>query len=247
LNVWDLLAVAVGLGMDAMSVCLGIGVRWHGPRQRFRLAWHMGLFQFLMPLLGYLAGVELAGVLQRLGSYLAAALVVGVGVKMLWEAIRSHPGAVAEHEAHMHFTDGVGWAGLPTRPHGENSAPYGRPVGAAGTSTGPVGPARPTADATSPASPAPAQGSATKDPTRGWSLLALAVATSLDALVVGFSLGVKGAASIWQARIVIGVVAAGMSLAGVTLGRRLGKTFGKAAEIVGALILVALGVSFLWW
>jgi putative Mn2+ efflux pump MntP len=48
---------------------------------------------------------------------------------------------------------------------------------------------------------ATATATARRDPTRGWSLLALSVATSLDALVVGFSLGLKGTSSIiWPCR-----------------------------------------------
>jgi len=33
---FEVLAIAVALGLDAMSVSAAIGVRWHGPRQRFR-------------------------------------------------------------------------------------------------------------------------------------------------------------------------------------------------------------------
>jgi putative Mn2+ efflux pump MntP len=187
----NLLAVAVGLGMDAMSVAMGVGVRWHGPRQRFRLSFHMGLFQFLMPLLGWLAGRELAGLLADWGKWIAGALVLAIGIKMLYEALRSHPGATAEaveHEAEevLHV---------------------------------------------------PA------DPTRGWSLLVLSVATSIDALVVGLSLGLKQV-SIWGASVVIGIVAALMALTGIAIGKRLGQQFGRPAEIFGALVLIALAVSF---
>ncbi|HUT57448.1 MAG TPA: manganese efflux pump, partial [Phycisphaerae bacterium] len=94
----SILPLAVGLGMDAMSVSMGVGVRWHGPRQRFRLAWHMGLFQFGMPILGWLAGRELAALLRDVGTYVAAALVFAIGAKMLYEAVRSRPGALAEKE-----------------------------------------------------------------------------------------------------------------------------------------------------
>ena len=96
---WSVLVIAAGLGADAMSVCIGIGVRWHGRRQKFRLAWHMGLFQALMPVIGYLAGMQLAGVLRDYGSYVAAGLILLVGVKMLYEALREHPGSTAEHVA----------------------------------------------------------------------------------------------------------------------------------------------------
>jgi putative Mn2+ efflux pump MntP len=189
MSLLEVLAIAVALGLDAMSVSAAIGVRWHGPRQRFRLAWHMGLFQFLMPVLGWLGGAQLASLLEKVGSYIAAALVFAVACKMLHEAVRSHPGAAEEA------------------------------VAAA---------ARP-------------------DPTRGWSLMALSVATSLDALVVGFSLGLKGAETIIWPSLAIGVVAAAMSLAGVMIGKGLGARFGKPAEIAGAVVLMLLAVSFLVW
>jgi len=186
--------VAVGLGMDAMSAAMAIGVRWHGRGQRLRLAWHMGIFQAVMPIIGWLLGRQLAGILHTWGVAVAAALVMGVGAKMLFEALRSHPGAAAEEVEHaveevMHMHP--------------------------------------------------------KDPTRGWSLWMLSIATSIDALVVGFSLGVKGRA-IWAASAVIGVVAAAMVLAGVAIGKRMGKRFGKPAEIAGAILLIGLGVSFFW-
>lgn len=192
--VYQILVVAVGLGMDAMSVCMGVGVRWHGRRQKFRLAWHMGLFQFFMPILGWLAGRELAGLLQDIGRYLAAGLVFAVGAKMLYEALKSRPGAVAEEGEHF----------VERELHIKQ-----------------------------------------RDPTRGWSLLALSVATSIDALVVGVSLGLKGA-KIWRASVIIGIVAGLMALMGVMIGEHVGKVLGRYAEAAGALVLMALGVSFLW-
>jgi putative Mn2+ efflux pump MntP len=196
----EVLAIAVALGLDAMSVSAAIGVRWHGPRQKFRLAWHMGLFQFLMPVLGWLAGARLASLLEEVGSYVAAALVFAVAGKMLYEAVKSHPGAAQEA----------------------------------------VATATTLAAATTTATSRP-------DPTRGWSLMALTVATSLDALVVGFSLGLKGTSSIIWPSLVIGVIAAAMSLAGVMVGKSLGDRFGKPAEIAGAIVLMLLAVSFLVW
>ncbi len=187
--------MALGLGMDAMSVCMGVGVKWHGLRQMFRLSWHMGLFQFLMPVIGFFAGREMAGLLSTYGRPVAAALVFAVGAKMLYEALKAHPGAVAEKAE-----------GAPRH-----------------------------------ASPGPG-----RDPTRGWSLVVLSVATSLDALVVGFSLGLEGEAGIWWPSLIIGLVAAAMSLAGVAAGRRFGKAFGRRAEIAGAVLLMALAVSFVW-
>ncbi len=192
--IWYIIAIAAGLGADAMSVCAAIGVKWHGARQKFRMAWHMGLFQFFMPLLGWFGGAQLAGFVQTFGTYLAAGLVFAIGLKMFIEAVKNHPGAVvesAEHAAEKEFRIKA------------------------------------------------------KDPTRGWSLVVLSVATSIDALVVGFSLGVRGH-EIWQASAIIGVVAAMMSLIGIIIGRHAGKAFGRYAETAGAVVLMALAVCFLW-
>jgi putative Mn2+ efflux pump MntP len=82
------------------------------------------------------------------------------------------------------------------------------------------------------------------DPSRGVTLILLAVATSIDAFAVGLSLAVLDVNIIYPA-IVIGLVAAGMSLLGLLLGQRLGKAFGKRMEIVGGLILIGIGVRVL--
>jgi putative Mn2+ efflux pump MntP len=52
----------------------------------FRVAFHFGLFQFMMPIIGWLAGVQLAHRAGGLDHWLAFALLAGVGGKMLWEA-----------------------------------------------------------------------------------------------------------------------------------------------------------------
>ncbi|MFW6133063.1 MAG: manganese efflux pump MntP family protein, partial [Planctomycetota bacterium] len=100
MGIWQTVALAVGLGADVMSVTAAVGVRWHGRRRALRLALHMGLFQLVMPLIGWWAGRRLAGLLARAGGYLAAALLVGMGVKMLIEALRARPGAAAEAVEH---------------------------------------------------------------------------------------------------------------------------------------------------
>ena len=54
----ETLGIAVGLAMDAFAVAVGTGlaVRPITGRHVFRLAFHFGLFQFLMPMIGWLAG-----------------------------------------------------------------------------------------------------------------------------------------------------------------------------------------------
>lgn len=80
------------------------------------------------------------------------------------------------------------------------------------------------------------------DPTRGWELLMLSVATSIDALAVGLSLAMIGA-DIAIPALVIGVVAAVLTAAGMLLGRRIGCLWGKRVEVLGGLILIGIGVK----
>jgi putative Mn2+ efflux pump MntP len=82
------------------------------------------------------------------------------------------------------------------------------------------------------------------DPSRGWSLVLLSVATSIDALAIGFSLAIVGV-TIWYPAVVIGIVTGLVSWLGVLLGNRLGEKFGKRMEIVGGLVLIAIGLKIL--
>ena len=84
----------------------------------------------------------------------------------------------------------------------------------------------------------------TTDPSRGWTLVALSVATSIDALAVGMSLAMMGVA-IWQPSVVIGVVTAGISLVGIAIGDRVGVKWGSRAEFAGGILLVAIGIRIL--
>jgi putative Mn2+ efflux pump MntP len=80
------------------------------------------------------------------------------------------------------------------------------------------------------------------DPSRGWRLVVLSVATSIDALAVGLSFGIL-AREVLAPAILIGGVSCAMTLAGIFLGRRLQGRFGGFAEILGGLILIGIGVK----
>jgi putative Mn2+ efflux pump MntP len=79
---------------------------------------------------------------------------------------------------------------------------------------------------------------------RGLSLISLSIATSLDALAVGVSLGVLEV-NIWPPSLVIGLVAAAFSLGGLKIGRRLGTKFGKRMETAGGVLLILIGLRIL--
>jgi manganese efflux pump family protein len=175
---WRLLGIALGLAMDAFAVSIAVGMTLKRvtPRHVFRLGFHFGLFQFLMPVLGWLIGRQLAGWIHNYDHWVAFALLSGVGTKMFWEAWHEKP-----HDARG-------------------------------------------------------------DPTRGLTLVALSVATSLDALAVGLSMAFVDV-SIWAPSVVIGLVAATMTSVGMTFSGRLGSRWGYWAELAGGIVLILIGVS----
>lgn len=83
-----LLGIAIALAMDAFAVALGAGLilpQLTG-RHLFRFGFHFGLFQALMPILGWLAGTSIRAQIEAFDHWLAFALLALVGGKMLWEA-----------------------------------------------------------------------------------------------------------------------------------------------------------------
>lgn len=175
-----LIGLALALAMDAFAVALGTGTvlaRMTG-RHLFRLGFHFGLFQALMPIIGWLAGQTVVEHIQTWDHWIAFALLAFIGGRMIYEAC---------HEE-------------------EKPADH--------------------------------------DPTRGLNLVMLSIATSIDALAVGFSLSVIGV-SIWFPALVIGLVAGTLTLAGMFIGQKSGDRWGTKVEILGGLILIGIGVKIL--
>ena len=180
MNFFEILLIALGMSMDAFAVCLGAGTqkRTSGPRPIFRLAFHFGLFQFFMPIIGWFAGTTVLRYISAYDHWVAFGLLAFVGIRM----IRS---------------------GIDPNADGQKN-----------------------------------------DPSRGWNLVLLAFATSIDALAIGFSLGLVGV-TIWYPAVVIGVVTGLVSWLGILLGNRLGAKFGKRMEIIGGIILILMGIRIL--
>jgi len=83
-----------------------------------------------------------------------------------------------------------------------------------------------------------------RDPTRLGPLLVLGVATSLDSLAVGLSLAALHTSILYPAA-VIGLVSFVISAVGTKLGPALGKVIGRRAELLGGLVLIAIGIKIL--
>jgi putative Mn2+ efflux pump MntP len=173
-------AIAIALAMDAFAVAIvtGLTVKPLTRRHVFRLAFHFGLFQFLMPILGWSAGYAVQKHIASFDHWIAFGLLSFIGGKMVWGSLRGN-----DHERGS-----------------EN------------------------------------------DPTSGWQLVMLSIATSIDALAVGLSLGVIGSVIIMPS-VIIGMVAAGFTTVGMALGRKIGSIWGKRVEIAGGMILIAIGLK----
>jgi putative Mn2+ efflux pump MntP len=81
-------------------------------------------------------------------------------------------------------------------------------------------------------------------PAHGWTLITLAIAVSIDAAAAGITLPTLGAPIIVSIAAIGGVTFV-MSVAGVMIGRAGAKALGSQAEIIGGLILIAIGAKVL--
>lgn len=93
---YEIVLIAIGLGSDAFSVALAAGAQGFTPRRIFRLAWHFGLFQFLMPIIGWLIGETAAGYIGGYGRWLLLALLAGIGIRMIIDGRKETPEAIPD-------------------------------------------------------------------------------------------------------------------------------------------------------
>jgi manganese efflux pump family protein len=75
-------------------------------------------------------------------------------------------------------------------------------------------------------------------------LIVLAAGLSVDNLVIDFALGARNAPLV-LAVLVIGVISVGLSLAGLELGQRLGAAVEHGSELLGAVVLIGVGLAIL--
>lgn len=75
-------------------------------------------------------------------------------------------------------------------------------------------------------------------------MLLLAIATSIDALAVGISLAFLQV-NIWLAVAIIGLTTACFSAVGLLIGKKVGSRFHSGAELIGGIILIAIGLKIL--
>ena len=88
MGVIELFLVAVGLSMDAfaVSICKGLALPRSGMKEALTVGLYFGVFQAIMPLIGYFAGISFASVIKDYDHWIAFALLAFIGGKMVFES-----------------------------------------------------------------------------------------------------------------------------------------------------------------
>lgn len=170
----------IGLAMDAFSVSVANGLRETklSARRAAVIAGTFGIFQTAMPLIGWLCVRTIAEAFrsfQRFIPWIALALLVYIGTKMILEGVRGE-----EEE---------------------------------------------------------------RGSLRGWGLFVQGVATSIDALSVGFTIAEYTFPFALTEALIIGAVTFGICAAGLYFGRKIGSRISGKATIVGGVILILIGLE----
>jgi len=85
-----LLLLSVGLAMDAFAVSISNGICFQkiGKKEVFLTAFMFGLFQGIMPVLGFFAGQTFSIYIEKIDHWIALALLSFIGGKMVYEAVK---------------------------------------------------------------------------------------------------------------------------------------------------------------
>ncbi len=86
----SILLLAVGLAMDAFAVSISssITLKKITFRGALKIASYFGLFQALMPLVGWMAVIGFRSLIQNLDHWIAFGLLAAIGGKMIWESVK---------------------------------------------------------------------------------------------------------------------------------------------------------------
>lgn len=94
MGIIELALIGAGLSMDAfaVSVCKGLGMKRLNMRQAFVIALFFGVFQALMPVIGWVLGTGFQSYIAPVDHWIAFALLAFIGGKMLFDAFHDDEG-----------------------------------------------------------------------------------------------------------------------------------------------------------
>lgn len=89
MSLFGIIILSIGLGMDAfaVSVCKGVSFKKGNFKKSIIVASYMGIFQTIMPVIGYFLGMSFADKIASIDHWLAFALLFVIGIKMIKEAL----------------------------------------------------------------------------------------------------------------------------------------------------------------
>ncbi len=175
--------LGIGLAMDAFSVSIANGL--YEPdmsgKRRFMIAGTYGVFQFIMPLIGWICVTTLAEAFisfQKVIPWIALVLLLIIGIKMVIESLKN------DYE-HIEYRSGPDLR----------------------------------------------------------ELMVQGIATSLDALSVGFTIAAYDFIHATGASLIIGAVTFGICITGLVIGNRVGMKVTRISGIIGGIILIVIGIE----
>ena len=180
MSFFEVFLIAISLAMDsfAISITAGLILKEFSSKHFIRIAFYMGLFQALMPIIGWMIGVSFKHYIVSFDHWIAFLLLLGLGGKMIYDDLKCE---------------------------GEEDS---------------------------------------FDPQKRLVVMGLAIATSIDALVVGVNFAFLDM-SITMPIYLIGIVSFILSLLGVFIGCYLGTKVKVKFTLIGGIILIGLGVNIL--
>lgn len=179
MGILEIFLISIGLAMDAfaVSVCKGLSIKNLNIRKTIIIALYFGIFQALMPALGYLLGHTFQNLVTTIDHWVAFVLLLFIGGKMIKDSFT---------EENDKANDNVDFK----------------------------------------------------------SMIILAIATSIDALAVGITFAFLNT-NLINSISIIGIVTFVLSLIGVNIGNKFGNKLQNKAELIGGIILIAMGLKIL--
>lgn len=90
MNYFEVFLIGIGLSMDAfaVSICKGLSMQKVKAKDVFTIAGIFGLFQGLMPFIGYSLGSVFSSYIRKFDYIIAFFLLSVIGGKMIWDSCR---------------------------------------------------------------------------------------------------------------------------------------------------------------
>ncbi|GAB5604632.1 manganese efflux pump MntP [Sideroxyarcus sp. TK5] len=84
----EVIILAIALSMDAFAVSIGLGSKGNTKGLGLKAGLYFGIFQALMPFIGYLGGKGVLGLVEDYAHWIAFGLLALIGGKMIYESLQ---------------------------------------------------------------------------------------------------------------------------------------------------------------